>query len=263
MLEAPLTKIGIFDSGVGGLSVWKAIREALPQHPTHYLADQAFCPYGNLPASLIRIRSALLTKQLMAQGCGLIVLACNTATAAAIGTLRERFSIPFVGMEPAIKPAARLTQTGHVGVLATEGTLKGALYQQTKERHAYQVTVHTQIGHGLVELVEDGLANSAEAEKLLLQYLQPMVAAGVDHLVLGCTHYPFLSNTIHRLFGDALALLDPAPAIAERVAALLPPTEGPAASSEHVFESTAHPISLKNFLETTGLGSWEVGQISL
>jgi glutamate racemase len=187
-----------------------------------YYADTAFCPYGTRTAADIIVRADAITGFLRAKRVKLIVVACNTATAAAITHLRNTYKeVPFVGMEPAVKPAALHSQSGVVGVLATRGTFKGRLYHDTLERFAAQVKLIEQPGDGLVELVEAGHLESPEVYRLLEKYLRPMLDAGADHIVLGCTHYPFLIPAIKKIAGEQVHLVDPAPAVAQRVKALL------------------------------------------
>ena len=211
--------IGIFDSGVGGLSVFREIKKILPDEKYIYYSDNAHCPYGEKSKEYIIDRARHITDFLIGQGADIIVVACNTATAAAIKTLREEYSIPFIGMEPAVKPAAAMTKTGVVGVLATAGTLKADKYRDTKGRHAEDVTVVEHIGKGFVELVESGLTTGQKAEAIVAESLEPLLDAGADTIVLGCTHYPFLSETIAKVASDLtpsrqLSIIDPAPAVA-------------------------------------------------
>jgi len=222
MNDLSIYPIGFFDSGVGGLSVWREAVKLLPEEHTVYYADSAYCPYGAKQPDEIIARSRYIMDFLLGQQqCKLIVVACNTATAAAIDFLRETYPVPFVGMEPAVKPAALHSQTDVVGVLATQGTFKGRLYNETSERFATNTQIIEQPGDGLVELVEKGLAESDEALALLKTYIDPMLAAGIDYLVLGCTHYPFLIPTIRKITGDRVTILDPAPAVAQRTKYLL------------------------------------------
>jgi glutamate racemase len=211
------TTIAFFDSGVGGISVWRAVRQRLPGCPTLYVADNAHLPYGPRPAAQIRRYSAAITRFLLAQGAGLVVVACNTASAAALQWLRGRFDVPFVGMEPAVKPAAEATRTGHVGVLATRGTVDGELFRNTSARYANGVAVHVQVGDGLVECVETGQADSAETEQVLRRYIDPMLQAGVDRIVLGCTHYAFLLPMLERILPATVTVVDAAEAVARQV----------------------------------------------
>ena len=215
--------IGIFDSGIGGLSVFREIRKLLPEQGYIYYSDSAHCPYGEKSKEYIIDRARSITRRLMGMGVEIVVVACNTATAAAISTLRKEFPIKFIGMEPAIKPAAALTKTGVVGVLATAGTLKAEKYLDTREKWAQSITVVEHIGEGFVELVEKGQTSGAEAEAVVQNSLIPLLEAGADTIVLGCTHYPFLADTIkkvaaaHGADGNSFHLIDPAPAVARHL----------------------------------------------
>lgn len=215
--------IGVFDSGVGGLSVWKELYALMPEESYVYFSDGAFCPYGPKSVEEVRGRAFAITDFLISKGADMIVVACNTATAAAIGRLRSAYDIPFVGMEPAVKPAVMRSKSGVVGVLATEGTLRGQMYHHTLEEFAGDVKVIEHVGDGLVELVEAGKAESPEAYSLVARYVKPMVAAGADCIVLGCTHYPFLINAIRAAAGPSAAIINPAPAVARQAQRL---TEG-------------------------------------
>ncbi|HON17805.1 MAG TPA: glutamate racemase [Salinivirgaceae bacterium] len=193
--------IGIFDSGFGGLSVWRYLVNDIPNKRMVYLADSGYCPYGHRSYDDIRDRTRSIVDFLIDQfSVKIVVVACNTATAAAIDFLRDHYSIPLVGMEPAIKPAALQTQSKVVGVLATEGTFNGRLFRQTSEKYANGIKMLIQPGHGLVEFIEQGITSGNEVESLLQKYISPMVEQGADNLVLGCTHYPFLAPTIEKLF---------------------------------------------------------------
>ena len=215
--------IGIFDSGIGGLSVFREIRKLLPEQGYIYYSDSAHCPYGEKSKEYIIDRARSITRMLMGMGAEIVVVACNTATAAAISTLRKEFPIKFIGMEPAIKPAAALTKTGVVGVLATAGTLKAEKYLDTREKWAQSITVVEHTGEGFVELVEKGQTSGAEAEAVVQNSLVPLLEAGADTIVLGCTHYPFLADTIkkvaaaHGADGNSFHLIDPAPAVARHL----------------------------------------------
>jgi len=209
--------IGLFDSGVGGLSIWQEVVRRLPHEATLYFADSANCPYGPRPTDEIRAISTAIVRFLLEHDCKLIVVACNTASAAALESLRAEFKVPIVGMEPALKPAAKATQTGHVGVLATVGTLNGSLFKNTAQRHTSGVEVHIQVGEGLVEQVEAGQLDTPETEALLRQYLEPMLAANVDQIALGCTHYPLLMPLIQRVVANRAQIIDPAQAVARQV----------------------------------------------
>lgn len=214
--------IGIFDSGVGGLSVFREIRKLLPEEKYIYYSDNAHCPYGEKSKEYITDRAREITSFLISRGAEIIVVACNTATAAAITTLREEFPISFIGMEPAVKPAVKSTRTGVVGVLATAGTLKAAKYLNTREKFSDGVRIVEHIGQGFVELVEKGCLTGKEAEDIVTASLKPLLDEGADRIVLGCTHYPFLSETISRtaaaLYPEReMEIIDPAPAVARHL----------------------------------------------
>ena len=210
--------IGVFDSGVGGLSVWREIVRQMPAESTLYVADQAHVPYGPRPVHEIRDYAKSLARFLLTHAAKLIVVACNTASGAALRDLRETFpETPFVGMEPAVKPAAERTRSGVVGVIATPATLQGAQFRDLVHRFAAQVRLETQVCPGLVEAVEAGALHAPQTLQMLHDCLDPMVAAGIDHLVLGCTHYPFLREAIGEVTGPGVTLIDPAPAVARQV----------------------------------------------
>ncbi|MGH2581837.1 MAG: glutamate racemase [Anaerolineales bacterium] len=214
--------IGAFDSGVGGLSVLKEIRAQLPNENIIYIADQANVPYGPKGLEKVRQFSDGITQFLFAQGAKLIVIPCNTASAAALHYLREKYpDVPFVGMEPAVKPAAEQTETGVIGVLATPTTFEGELYASVVERFAQDATVLQSTCPGLVAEIEAGRANGPTAKEILEDVLRPMLKMGLDIVVLGCTHYPFSFETIRDIVGPKVKLIDPAPAIALRTASLL------------------------------------------
>ncbi len=213
--------VGIFDSGLGGLSVLLELMKTLPHESFIYFADSGNCPYGPKPADEIISLSAKITSFLIEKDCKAIVVACNTATAAAIDWLRSNHDLPFVGMEPAIKPAALNTKTRSIGVLATAGTFKGRLYTETSRKYASDVNVCYQVGEGLVELVENGRTLSDEAEVLLHRYIDPMLECNIDHLVLGCTHYPFFKPLLRRILPAHVEIVDPAPAVARQTLKVL------------------------------------------
>ncbi|MFN8474956.1 MAG: glutamate racemase [Anaerolineae bacterium] len=213
--------IGVFDSGIGGVSVLREIARRLPAENLVYFADSANVPYGNRPQEEIERLSLAAAAFLLRQGAKLIVVACNTASAAALTALRAAYPIPFVGMVPAVKPAVARSQTRKVGVLATAGTFRGRLYADVVERFADGAEVHTQVGQGLVELVEAGNIEGPVAEAAVARYVDPLLDAGVDTLVLGCTHYPFLAPTIERVSGGRLVIVEPSPAIAAQVERVL------------------------------------------
>ena len=214
--------IGIFDSGVGGLSVWREVIRELPHEVTLYLADQAHVPYGSRSADEVCQFAEGITRFLLRQGSNVIVIACNAASAAALYYLRNVFpDVPFVGMEPALKPAIERTRTGVVGVIATPVTFQGELFANLVRRYTNGVSVLSQACPGLVDAVETGALDTPETTALLERYLAPMIEAEVDQLVLGCTHYPFLRPIIERLVGPGITVIDPAPSIARQVAHIL------------------------------------------
>ncbi len=213
--------IGVFDSGVGGLTVLKEISRQFPNEDIIYLADQAHVPYGNRELEDIQRFSVEITEYFIRQGAKLIVVACNTASAAALYHLREKFpDIPFVGMEPAVKPAAETTESGVVGVLATHATFQGELYSSVVERFAKDVKLTQDPCIGLVAEIEKGNLGGAETRKILENALKPMMKAGIDTIVLGCTHYPFVFPLIKEIVGPDVRLIDPSPAIARQVGRL-------------------------------------------
>ncbi|MCQ2169674.1 MAG: glutamate racemase [Bacteroidales bacterium] len=209
--------IGIMDSGCGGLSVFREIRKALPDERFIYYADNAFCPYGEKEPEFIIDRCRAITDFFISKGAEIMVIACNTATAAAIATLRAEYDIPFIGMEPAVKPAALGTKTGVIGVLATAGTLKASKYLNNRGRFEDNVRIEEQVGRGFVELVESGDLDSPHAEQTVRASLQPLLDAGADTIVLGCTHYPFLLPLMQRIAGEGTRFIDPAPAVTRQL----------------------------------------------
>ena len=214
--------IGVFDSGVGGLSVLRAIRAQMPEEDVIYFGDQGHVPYGPRPMEQIQSFSEGITRFLLAQDAKLIVVACNTASAAALKFLREKFpEVPFVGMEPAVKPAAEQTLTGVVGVLATPATFQGALYASVVERFANGVQVLQHTCPGLVGQIEQGDLNSPRTREILEDALLPMLAKHINTVVLGCTHYPFVIPLIEQIVGDNVRVIDPAPSVARQVRRLL------------------------------------------
>lgn len=218
----PAAPIGVFDSGLGGLSVWREIVRQLPAESTLYLADRAHVPYGDRQPQEIRRFCEAIGSSLVQAGCKAVVVACNTASAVALHHLRECFpGTLMVGLEPAVKPAVARTRSGVVGVMATPATFQGRLYRATVGRHATSVQVVEQVCLGLADRVEAGALEGPETEALLRRFLGPMLAAGADTIVLGCTHYPFVVETIRRLVGSEVAVIDPAPAVARHLASLL------------------------------------------
>jgi len=213
--------IGIFDSGVGGTSIWREIHLLMPYEHTIYLADSKNAPYGNRTKSEITQLSIKNTELLLEKGCKLIVVACNTATTNAIKTLRESYAVPFIGIEPAIKPAALNTKTKAVGILATKGTLSSDLFHETTNLYSSGIKVIEQIGDGLVELIESGEIHSEALKTLLKNYLKPMLDADIDYLVLGCTHYPYLIPLLLDLLPKHVKIIDSGLAVARQTKAIL------------------------------------------
>lgn len=217
----PAAPVGIFDSGLGGLSVLRAARERLPEESFVYVADSRYAPYGERDDAFITERTLAIGEWLAREGAKALVVACNTATAQSIAAVRERLTIPLVGVEPGIKPAVQHSRSGIAGVLATQATLRSARFQSLLERHGAGSRFICQAGHGLVQAVESGDTGSPALRALLTRYLQPMLDAGADTLVLGCTHYPFLTATIRDLVGERLAIVDTSDAIARQLARVL------------------------------------------
>jgi glutamate racemase len=213
-----MSTIGLFDSGVGGLSVLREVRAQLPHADLLYFGDNAHIPYGPRPLAEVRQFSEAITRFLLEQGAQAIVVACNTASAAALKTLRQTFPrVPCVGMEPAVKPAAEQTQTKVVGVLATPATFQGELFNSVVERFAQGVTVLRQVCPGLVQQIEAGELDTPKTEAMLRGWVEPMLAQNIDALVLGCTHYPFVIPLLERICGPGVRVIDPAPAVARQV----------------------------------------------
>ncbi|MFK5880413.1 MAG: glutamate racemase [Flavobacteriaceae bacterium] len=213
--------IGIFDSGIGGTSIWKEIAALLPNEKTIYLADSLNAPYGEKSPKKIIEFSIKNTELLLNKGCKLIVVACNTATTNAIEFLRNTYDVPFIGIEPAIKPAALKTQTNSIGILATKGTLSSALFSKTSELFTANIQVTEQVGKGLVQLIESGKLHSDEMNQLLKKHLNPMLVNNIDCLVLGCTHYPYLIPQIQNVVGDKVQIIDSGLAVARQTKAIL------------------------------------------
>jgi len=213
--------IGVFDSGVGGTSVWQEIVKLLPYENTIYLADSKNAPYGTKSKEKIIALSEKNTEYLLERGCKIIVVACNTATTNAITSLRAKYNVPFIGIEPAIKPAALQTKTNAIGILATQGTLSSELFAKTSEKFAKEIQVIEQIGTGLVEIVEANQMNTEKTKKLLTEYLHPMILQKIDHLILGCTHYPYLIPQIKKILPDTVTIIDSGEAVARQTKHIL------------------------------------------
>ncbi len=258
-MESP---IGIFDSGVGGTSIWKEINQLLPGQSTIYLADSRNAPYGEKSEEAILQLSIKNTEYLLSQNCKMIVVACNTATTNAIGYLRSNYNVPFIGIEPAIKPAALQTKTGKVGVLATKGTLSSSLFHHTAKLHASGITVVEQEGEGLVGLIEAGKLGSNEMRALVLRYLEPMLRENIDCLVLGCTHYPYLVPILKAELSDHIAIIDSGAAVAKQTMHVLKTngmlSVGKPSLSYHQFYTNTDTTVLKNLL---GAGHFSVSYL--
>lgn len=207
--------IGLFDSGVGGTSIWREIHNILPNENTIYLADSKNAPYGQKSKEEIIELSIKNTEFLLNQNCKMIVVACNTATTNAIKELRAKFNIPFIGIEPAIKPAANSTKTQTIGILATQGTLNSELFHKAVLDYK-DVKIVEQVGHGLVKLIEEGSLESDEMKELLKDYLTPMIKANIDYLVLGCSHYPYLIPQIKEILPESVKIIDSGQAVARQ-----------------------------------------------
>lgn len=219
-MDKSINPIGLFDSGVGGTSIWKEIHDLLPHENTVYLADSKNAPYGQKSKDEIIELSFKNTEFLLEQNSKLIVVACNTATTNAIKELRKKYDIPFIGIEPAIKPAANHSKTQTIGILATKGTLNSQLFTETLA-NLKDVTVIEQVGHGLVRLIEEGSLESAEMKELLETYLEPMIKANIDYLVLGCSHYPYLIPQIEKILPENVKIIDSGEAVARQTKNIL------------------------------------------
>ncbi len=252
MSSKTISPIGVFDSGVGGISVLRAIRAQMPEEAVLYFGDQGHIPYGPRSMEQIRGFSEAITRFLLERGAKIIVVACNTASAAALKYLREQFpQIQFVGMEPAVKPAAESTQTGKVGVLATPATFQGALYASVVERFASGVQLFQDTCPGLVQQIEQGNLHGMETRRILETALLPMLNHNIDTVVLGCTHYPFVIPLIQEIAGEKVRVIDPAPAVARQVKRLLEAgglRNASAARGEVRFFTSGNPDALRRLL---------------
>jgi glutamate racemase len=242
--------IGIFDSGIGGTSIWKEIHNLLPNEKTLYLADSKNAPYGQKSTKEIIALSIKNTDLLLEMGCKLIVVACNTATTNAIRELREKYDIPFIGIEPAIKPAVANSKTQIIGILATQGTLNSELFNKAAEMFRNTKIVE-QVGYGLVQLIENGSINSPEMTKLLHSYLTPMIEANIDYLVLGCSHYPYLIPQIKNILPDHIQIIDSGQAVAKQTQTILREKVGFSSTKENgaIFYTNTNSKVLKGILE--------------
>jgi glutamate racemase len=242
--------IGIFDSGIGGTSIWAAIHQLLPNENTIYLADSKNAPYGQKSKAEIIALSIKNVEFLLKKDCKLIVVACNTATTNAIQELRAIYDVPFIGIEPAIKPAATNSKTQTIGILATQGTLNSELFHKTTEKY-HNTKIIEQVGHGLVQLIENGNINSPEMTQLLYSYLTPMMEANIDYLVLGCSHYPYLIPQIKEILPDHIKIIDSGEAVAKQTRKVLQEKVGYAsnAKSDAIFYTNSSPKVLSEILE--------------
>ena len=258
--------IGMFDSGVGGLSVLRSIREMMPQESVIYFGDQIHIPYGHRPTGQLRSFSEAITKFLLDQQAKIIVVACNTASAAALQYLRRQFPlVKFVGMEPAVKPAVEHTQTGKVGVLATPTTLQGSLYASVLERFAQGVEIYQDTCNGLVQQIESGNTDGDETRKILEDALLPMLDNNIDTVVLGCTHYPFVIPLIEKIVGENVRVIDPAPAVARQVRRLLEVGGMTSLSSTRGFTriyTSGEPMRLESTLPVLLKRGYQVKKVS-
>jgi glutamate racemase len=247
--------IGVLDSGVGGLSVLREIHRLLPDRPTLYFADQGHLPYGPRPPEQLRAFVHGITRFLIGEGAGIIVLACHAASAAGLHPLRAAWpGVPFVGIEPAVKPAAERTRSGVIGVLTTQATADGPLFRGVVERFARDVRVEVRVAPDLVLLAEFGHTETAEAEAAVGAHVQPLLDAGADQLVLACTHFPFLTPAIRRV--TELPLVDPGPAVARQTARLAPPRPN---ASAHRYFTTGDPARFQSMIaQLTGVEAAEV-----
>lgn len=242
--------IGLFDSGVGGTSIWSEIHNLLPNENTIYLADSKNAPYGQKSKEEIIDLSFKNTEFLLHQNCKIIVVACNTATTNAIKELRTKYDVPFIGIEPAIKPAALQSKTQTIGILATKGTLNSELFHKSVANHP-DVKIIEQIGHGLVQLIENGDIDSAEMEELLKSYLNPMVEKNIDYLVLGCSHYPYLIPQIKKIIPPKIKIIDSGEAVAKQTQKILEQNNLlnlSKSKSSQIFYTNGEPEVLKNIL---------------
>ncbi len=243
--------IGLFDSGIGGTSIWKEVHALMPHENTIYLADSKNAPYGLKSKDEIIALSFKNTEFLLENNCKIIVVACNTATTNAIKELRAKYDVPFIGIEPAIKPAALQSKTQTIGILATKGTLNSELFHKNVANHP-DVKIIEQIGHGLVQLIENGDMDSAEMEELLKSYLNPMVEKNIDYLVLGCSHYPYLIPQIKKIIPPQIKIIDSGEAVAKQTQKILEQNKLLNLSkrkSSQIFYTNSEPEVLKNILE--------------
>lgn len=242
--------IGLFDSGIGGTSIWKEVHSLLPNENTIYLADSINAPYGLKTKEEIIALSCKNTELLLELNCKIIIVACNTATTNAIQELRAKYKVPFIGIEPAIKPAALQSKTQTIGILATKGTLNSELFHKSVSNHP-DVKIIEQIGHGLVQLIENGVINSPEMEELLKSYLTPMIEKNIDFLVLGCSHYPYLIPQIKKIIPEHVQIIDSGEAVAKQTLNILKQNNllnNSNDKSSQIFYTNSVPEVLKSIL---------------
>ena len=251
LMDKRKNPIGLFDSGIGGTSIWKEIHSLLPYEDTIYLADSKNAPYGQKSKEEIIALSFKNTEFLLNQNCKIIVVACNTATTNAIKELRAKYDIPFIGIEPAIKPAAQNSKTQTIGILATKGTLSSELFHKTISTFT-DINIIEQVGYNLVKLIEEGKLESDEIKQLLREYLEPMVKANIDYLVLGCSHYPYLVPQIRQIVPETVKIIDSGEAVARQTKSILEDKgllNDSTHTSHNVFYTNAAPQVLENILE--------------
>ncbi|MBU8892663.1 MAG: glutamate racemase [Bacteroidales bacterium] len=244
--------VGVFDSGIGGLTVWKDLVADLPNESVIYYADSANCPYGPRKQEEIIQLASKVVDFLISENCKIIIVACNTATAAAIDFLRSKYSVPFIGMEPAVKPAALNSKTKSIAVLATEGTFNGKLYTETSRKYAKDVVLNIKVGDKLVDIVEKGLINDPSTKSHLAALVKTLIDENIDHLVLGCTHFPFLTEVLTEVLPPNIRIIDPAPAVVQQTKKILEMndlTKKEFSNPEYRFYSSGNSYTLKNMLK--------------
>lgn len=254
--------IGIFDSGIGGTSIWKEIHSLLPLEHTVYLADSKNAPYGEKPKEEIIKLSIKNTEKLLDMGAKTIIVACNTATTNAIQILRATYTIPFIGIEPALKPAALQTKTKCIGILATKGTLSSALFAKTSDLYSKETRVIEVVGSGLVQEIEKGARDSSKVEEMLKELLEPMIQAGIDYLVLGCSHYPYLIPTLKKILPTHVRIIDSGMAVARQTKVVLQSLDLLANEKQPdpLFFTNGNPVVLKHLITNTA-GNFKVSYL--
>lgn len=258
------TPIGIFDSGVGGTSIWKEIAELLPNENTIYLSDSINAPYGEKSKEQIIHLAKKNTDLLLEKGAKIVVVACNTATTNAIDILRKEYSVPFIGIEPAIKPASLQTKTNVIGILATKGTLTSDLFEKTSSSIRQKTMIKEIEGKGLVSLIESGKIASIEMKKLLESYLHPLLKENIDCLVLGCTHYPYLIPQIREIVGNKIQIIDSGEAVAKQTKAVLHKNNILSLATsigKHQFYINKNKTVLENLIINSGISNCFVDQL--